>query len=256
MTASYNTGIPRDKLRPAGIAIFLFSFHNDVIRGISAKGGVMRKGFFAAAVAIVSLAAGSCVVLKPRLSAREVFTHPGINFRNYKDVAVYVDLANLPWENRHPLLISAFENALAERGFHILGFEEFVDFTRRHQILAKEVMNPRVLALIKKETGKSAVVRFTLNVLKLHVKETEFLRIVTPGVPGYRWGGVTPIDLALRDRHEWVIDVSLAGEMHDTESALKIWSCSMSGNQTKYEGLIEDFLSQAAGICLDTIPSR
>lgn len=216
----------------------------------------MRKGFFAAAVAIVSLAAGSCVVLKPRLSAREVFTHPGINFRNYKYVAVYVDLANLPWENRHPLLISAFENALVERGFHILGFEEFVDFTRRHQILAKEVMNPRVLALIKKETGKSAVVRFTLNVLKLHVKETEFLRIVTPGVPGYRWGGVTPIDLALRDRHEWVIDVSLAGEMHDTESALKIWSCSMSGNQTKYEGLIEDFLSQAAGICLDTIPSR
>jgi len=256
MTASYNTGIPRDKLRPAGIAIFLFSFHNDVIRGISAKGGVMRKGFFAAAVAIVSLAAGSCAVLKPRLVAQEVYTRPGVSFRDFKDVVVYVDLRNLPRENQNPLLISAIENALVARGFHILGFEGFVDFTRRHQILAEEAMSPHVLALIKKETGKSAVVRFTLNVFTVHTKQVDPLQTVTPGVPGSRSDGGTPTDLALRDRHEWVIDVFLAGEMHDTESALKIWSCSMSGNQTKYEGLIEDFLSQAAGICLDTIPSR
>ena len=216
----------------------------------------MRKGFFTAVVAILLLAAGSCGVPKPKLVAREVYTHPEINFGDYKDVAVYVDLANLPWENRNPFFISAIENALVERGFHILGFEGFVDFTRRHQILAEEAMSPHVLALIKKETGKSAVVRFTLNVFVLHAKEADFLRIVTPGVPGFRWGGVTPIDLMLRDRHEWLIDISLAGEMHDTEKALKIWSCSMSGNQTKYEGFIKDFLSQAAGICLDTIPSR
>ncbi|NMD10585.1 MAG: hypothetical protein GYA74_05360, partial [Acidobacteria bacterium] len=193
----------------------------------------MRKGFFAAAVAIVSLAAGSCAVLKPRLVAQEVYTRPGVSFRDFKDVVVYVDLRNLPRENQNPLLISAIENALVARGFHILGFEGFVDFTRRHQIRADEAMSPRALDLIKKETGKSAVVRFTLNVFVLHAKEADFLRIVTPGVPGFRWGGVTPIDLMLRDRHEWLIDISLAGEMHDTESALKIWSCSMSGNQTK-----------------------
>ena len=216
----------------------------------------MRKGFFTAVVAILLLAAGSCGVPKPKLVAREVYTHPEINFGDYKDVAVYVDLANLPWENRNPFFISAIENALVERGFHILGFEGFVDFTRRHQILAEEAMSPHVLALIKKETGKSAVVRFTLNVFTVHTKQVDPLQTVTPGVPGSRSDGGTPTDLALRDRHEWVIDVFLAGEMHDTESALKIWSCSMSGNQTKYEGFIKDFLSQAAGICLDTIPSR
>ena len=216
----------------------------------------MRKGFFAAGVAILSLAAGSCVSLKPVLSARDVYVRPGISFRDYKDVAVYVDLKNLARENRHPLLISAIENALVERGFNILGFEGFVDITRRHQILAEEAMSPHVLTLIKKETGKSAVVRFTLNVFDAHTKQVDPLQTVTPGVPGSRSDGGNPTDLALRDRHGWVIDISLAGEMHDTEKALKIWSCSLSGKQTKYEGKIEDFLSQAAGICLDTIPSR
>ncbi len=79
----------------------------------------MRKDFFTAVVAILLLAAGSCGVPKPKLVAREVYTHPEINFGDYKDVAVYVDLANLPWENRNPFFISAIENALVERGFGI-----------------------------------------------------------------------------------------------------------------------------------------
>jgi hypothetical protein len=240
------------------IASLLFLLHSYFMLSIHKKNRILglNPRFFIQGLTVALLAVTGCTVSEINLRPQDVFSRPEVSYKNFKDIVVYVDLGNLPQDQREPKIISAVEKGLIERGFNILGYDGFVDFALKKRIAPRDAMNPRSLALIKQELGKPAVLRVMADAFMAQGRIVDPLKIVTPGVPGQRGTGEMPMDSALRDRREWVIDLSLVFEMLDTSTAEKLWSCSFARFQCKYEGKLEDFIFKAVGVCLDTIPAR
>lgn len=218
------------------------------------KGGNSR--FFVWSLSVVLLIVTGCTVPEPNLQPENVYTRPEIVYKNYKDVAAFIDLRNLPKAQQDSRIISAAEKELRERGFNILEHDGYVAFSLKKKIHPQELGNRRLLALIKEELGKSAIIRVIVDVFMAQEKLVDPLRTVTPGVPGSRGTGGTPMDVALRDRREMLIDFSLSFDMIDTSTTEKIWSCSFTCFQFRHEGKLEDFFKKVVAACLDTIPAR
>lgn len=215
-----------------------------------------RRAFILGCLSIVLLVLVGCTVPVPNLQPEDVFTRPDILYRDCRSIVVFVDMKGLPEAQREPAIVSTTETGLRERGFDIIDHNAYMSFLRKKGISPSESGNRRLLALLKEELGRSAIIRVRVDVFMVQGKPVDPLRTVTPGVPGSRATGATPMDVALRDRREWVIDFSLAFDMFDTSSAEKIWSCSFTCFQSAYEGKLEDFIRKAVAVCLDTIPAR
>jgi hypothetical protein len=207
-------------------------------------------------LSVFLLIVAGCTIPVPNLQPEDVYIRPDILFKDYKSIVVFVDMKGLPEAQREPAIVSTTETGLRERGFDIIDHNAYMSFLRKKGISPSESGNRRLLALLKEELGRSAIIRVRVDVFMVQGKLVDPLRTVTPGVPGSRATGATPMDVALRDRREWVIDFSLAFDMFDTSSAEKIWSCSFTCFQSAYEGKIEDFIRKAVAVCLDTIPAR
>lgn len=212
--------------------------------------------FFATSVSILLILGSSCTAPIPKLQPENVYTLPEIAYKNYNGIAVFVDLTRLPREQQESRIVSATERELEKRGFNILSHEGYVAFSLSKKISPQEVSNQRLLTEIREELGKSAIIRVIVDVFMAQEKLVDPLRTVTPGTPGARSTGASSMDVALRDRRELAIDLSLSFSLIDTATAETIWSCSLTCFQYKYEGNIEKFFQMAIAACLDTIPAR
>ncbi len=183
-------------------------------------------------------------------------TRPEVRYKDYKGAVVFVDMKDLPETQREPAIVAATETGLRERGFDIIEHNAYMEFLKRKDISPSHSGEPRLLEKIRKELGKSAVIRAHVGVFMAQGRLVDPLKMVTPGVPGSRGTGANPMDVALRDRREWVIDLAFEFDMIDTATAVKIWSCSFACFQSAYEGKLYDFIKKAVAVCLDTIPDR
>jgi len=237
---------------------FLLLIYNDSVVSIFIRieswGGRSRSLVWSLSVVLLILT--GCTIPVPNLQPEDVYTRPEILYKNFKDVVVFVDMKGLPEAQREPAIVSTTETGLRERGLDIIDHNAYMSFLRKKGISPSESGNQRLLVLLKEELGRSAIIRVRVDVFMVQGKLVDPLRTVTPGVPGSRGTGATPMDVALRDRREWVIDFSLAFDMFDTSTAEKIWSCSLTCFQSAYEGKLGDFIRKAVAVCLDTIPVR
>lgn len=215
-----------------------------------------RSKFSAVGLSVALLIAAGCTVPEPNLQPENIYTLPEISYKNYKDVAVFVDLTRLPEPQRESRIISATESELGKRGFKILSHNGYVTFSLNKKIHPQETSNQRLLTKIREELGKSAIIRVIVDIFMAQEKSVDPLRTVTPGTPGARGTGDNPMDVALRDRRELLIDLSLSLSLIDTATAKTTWSCSLTCFHNKYEGNLDKFLQKAIAVCLDTIPAH
>jgi hypothetical protein len=215
-----------------------------------------KSQFFVWSLSVALIIAVGCTVPKPKLQPENIYSLPEITYKNYTDVAVFVDLTRLPEAQQEPGIVSATESELEKRGFNILSHNGYVAFSLNKKIYPQEVGNKQLLTKIREELGKSAIIRVIVDVFVAQEKLVDPLRTVTPGIPGERGTGATSMDVALRDRRELVIDLSLSFSMIDTVTAETIWSCSLTCFQYKHEGNLEGFFQKAIAACLDTIPAH
>ncbi len=193
---------------------------------------------------------------EPNFQPEDVYTRPEILYKGYKSVVVFVDMKDLPAAQREPWIVTATEMGLRERGYNILSHNDYMAFLKKKAISSSQSGEPRLLALLKKELGKTAIIRVHVRDFMAQGKMGDRRKIVTPGVPGVRETPLTPLEEGLHDWREWAIDLSLTFDMIDTSTADKIWSCSLSCSQFPYEGRLQDFIKKAVAECLDTIPAR
>ena len=205
---------------------------------------------------LVLLIPSGCETPAPNLAPKDVMTRPDVDYKDYSKVVVFIDMSDLPEGWRDPAFVWNTEAVLRERGFNVLGHNAYMDFLRGKSIYPSQSGEPRVLALVKQDLGVSAVIRLHIGTFKAWARRGDPLKTVTPGVPGSRGTGATTTDVALRERSEWVVDISLAFDMIDVSSALPVWSCSLERRQSTYEGKVADYIKKAVAVCLDTLPAR
>ncbi len=207
-------------------------------------------------LSVVMLVFTGCTVTGPNLQPGDVHTRSEIAYKEYKSVVVFVDMKDLPEAQREPAIVSTVQSELRERGFDVIDHNAYMSFLRKTGISPSESGNRRLLASLKEELGRSAIIRVHVGVFMAQRKMVDRGKIVTPGVPGVREAPLTPLEEGLHNWLKWVIDLSLVIDMIDTSSAAKIWSCSWTCRQSSYEGKLEAFIRKAVAACLDTIPTR
>lgn len=215
-----------------------------------------RGSFLGACLGLALFVQSGCMTPEPNLAPKDVMTRPDVIYGDHRNVAVFVDMKDLPEDQREPAIVWAVENGFRERGFDILDHNGYMAFLKRKALSPGRLEEPRLLAVLKNELGKSAIVRVHVGIFTAQGRTVDPLKTVTPGVPGSRGTGDVQIYSALRDRREWVIDLSLAFEMIDAATGARIWSCGLTCFQSAYEGKLQDFLKKAVSVCLDTIPAR
>lgn len=212
--------------------------------------------FILGCLSIVLLILAGCMVPEPNLQPEDVYTRPEILYKDYKSVVVFVDMKDLPEAQREPAFVWTTEAGLRERGFDVLGHNDYMAFLKKKAISPSQSGEPRLLALLKEELGRSGIIRVYVMDFMVQGKMGDRRKIVTPGVPGRRETPLTPLEEGLHDWRKWAIDLSLTFDMIDTSTAVKIWSCSLSCSQSPYEGRPQDFIKKAVAECLDTIPAQ
>jgi hypothetical protein len=208
-------------------------------------------------VSVVALVlTASCAVQEARFIPRDVYVRPEARFADHERIVVFVDMAALPEQRREPAIVWGTEEALRKRGFDIIDHNAYMRFLKLSSPAPSSFDEPRMLAKLRDELGRSAVVHVLVRDFLAAGRMADRGKIVTPGVPGVRAASLTPLEEGLHDRREWAIDLSMALEMIDTLSGARIWTCSVESRRTPYDGRIRDFIRKAVAACLETIPPR
>jgi hypothetical protein len=183
---------------------------------------------------------------KAGLHPENLFVKEGIDFSQYKKVAHMLDFSKVP--NAAGLLNFAeiTEQKLMEKGLSVIGFKDYIAYFNTQEFRSSDLYDPEVEQKLMEGLGIDAVIKTRVLDFRMGEKNIDHLHTVTPGQRGFSTASLEPRSAA-------VFDIILVFEMVDMSKGRKVWSCSISADQKKFEGKPDKYIGFVIDKCLKTI---
>jgi hypothetical protein len=171
----------------------------------------------------------SCGGTIPLPQAENVFTVPGVDYGQYKNLAFYIDFSAVGFDKQDYLLVLITEDELRKLGYDLAAHSEFDSLKTRNMWREEDFHNPVEMDKVTEYFGSSALLMGKMKSFDISTSvDTPMFIDATSRGPGY----VVPAG-SVTSTEKSMVDMRLEFEMIDIKSGEKIWGCSLTCDSFK-----------------------